>query len=462
MSTWERALAVVLGLGAACSAETRWGGGTPTPMHPDSQAALPSDANSDAGPGPVEPVGDGKPAKSVRGDAKYVVAPGSRYPSLKSIAKLVEPGDVVEVHGNAKYAGGVRFERDGTAEKPITIRGQAIDGKLPIIAGAADTIEAAGDHYVFEDLELMGATKRCFLHHAHDITVRRLYIHDCHDGLLGADDDSGSLLLEHSEFARSGEGQFHHQIYMATDEKAHPGSVFRMQHCYVHDGAGGNNVKTRAERNEIHYNWIEGALYHELEMIGPDGGDPKLAREDSEVLGNVFFKTNPSHAVRVGGDGTGDTGGRYRFLFNTFVVAGSNGAIRVYDSAESLELYNNAFYRTGGADVQLLKETEAKWVRGVSTVSGANNWLSEGSSTHRGLTATKFGVQPGFASLANRDLRPVTGSPLIGNALASPPTSPTFPFSNPTNVPLFEPGPGIAPPRPRQATNKPSIGAFEP
>jgi hypothetical protein len=180
------------------------------------------------------------------------------------------------------------------------------------------------------------------------------------------------------------------------------------------------------------------------------------------VLGNVFFKTNPSHALRIGGDGTGDTGGRYRFLFNTFVVAGSNGAIRVYDSAESLELYNNAFYRTGGADVQLLKETEAKWVRGVSTVSGANNWLSEGSSTHRGLAGTKFGVQPGFASLANRDLRPVTGSPLIGNALARPPTSPTFPFSNPTNVPLFEPGPGIAPPRPRQATNKPSIGAFEP
>ncbi len=51
-----------------------------------------------------------------------------------------------------------------------------------------------------------------------------------------------------------------HQIYMATDESAHPGSVFRMQFCYMHDGAGGNNVKSRSERNEIYYNWIEGRL----------------------------------------------------------------------------------------------------------------------------------------------------------------------------------------------------------
>jgi len=37
----------------------------------------------------------------------------------------------------------------------------------------------------------------------------------------------------------------------------------------VHDGNGGNGVKSRAERNEIYYNWIEGSLYHELELIGP-------------------------------------------------------------------------------------------------------------------------------------------------------------------------------------------------
>ena len=43
-----------------------------------------------------------------------------------------------------------------------------------------------------------------------------------------------------------------------------------MRFSYVHDANGGNSVKSRAARNEIHYNWIEGALYHELDLIGAE------------------------------------------------------------------------------------------------------------------------------------------------------------------------------------------------
>ena len=96
-------------------------------------------------------------------------------------------------------------------------------------------------------------------------------VHDCpRQGILGADNDSGSLTLERVEVHHCGGGTQDHQIYMASDEVAHPGSVFRMQSCWIHDANGGNNVKSRAERNEIYFNWIEGAFYHELELIGPD------------------------------------------------------------------------------------------------------------------------------------------------------------------------------------------------
>ena len=253
----------------------------------------------------------------------------------------------------------------------------------------------------------------------------------------------------------------HHQIYMATDERAHPGSVFRMQHCYIHDGAGGNNVKTRAERNEIRYNWIEGALFHELEMIGPDGADPKLAREDSEVLGNVFFKTTAWYGLRVGGDKEGgQTGGRYRILFNTFVLADSKAAVRAHFSVESVELYNNAIYRTGGG-ASVLHDDDAKWVDGVS-VEGSNNWLVAGSTSFPSLKNTVTGKEIGFVNLAERDLRPRKGSPLIGAALPSPPDHAKHPFPRPTNVPEFEPSPAIGPPRARKPATRPSIGAFEP
>lgn len=431
-------------------------------MHPDSMRVLPAKTATAEATATASATSSGAPASSDgRAEATYVVAPGSIYPDLRSVAKLLKPGDIVDVRGNATYSGGVRLEKHGEADKPITIRGVIVDGKRPVFQGSNDTIEARGDNYIFEDLELTGATNRCFFHHAHNITVRRLFIHDCKNGLLGADDDSGSLLLEHSEFARSGEGQSHHQIYMATDERAHPGSVFRMQHCYIHDGAGGNNVKTRAERNEIRYNWIEGALFHELEMIGPDGADPKLAREDSEVLGNVFFKTTAWYGLRVGGDKEGgQTGGRYRILFNTFVLADSKAAVRAHFSVESVELYNNAIYRTGGG-ASVLHDDDAKWVDGVS-VEGSNNWLVAGSTSFPSLKNTVTGKEIGFVNLAERDLRPRKGSPLIGAALPSPPDHAKHPFPRPTNVPEFEPSPAIGPPRARKPATRPSIGAFEP
>ena len=72
---------------------------------------------------------------------------------------------------------------------------------------------------------------------ADDITIRDSVVHDCPaQGILGADNDSGSLTLERVEVHHCGGGSFDHQIYMATDEVVHPGSVFRMQFCWLHDG----------------------------------------------------------------------------------------------------------------------------------------------------------------------------------------------------------------------------------
>src|SRR5262249_49082478 len=143
-------------------------------------------------------------------------------------------------------------------------------------------------HYRFQGFEITGGTQRCLYHHGADLSVVDTLVHDCaRQGILGADEDSGSLSLEYVEVYGCGAGDQAHQLYIATDEAAHPGSAFRMQHSFIHDGRGGNNVKSRAERNELAYNWIEGAFYHEVELIGPDGQDPARAREDSDVVGNV-------------------------------------------------------------------------------------------------------------------------------------------------------------------------------
>jgi MYXO-CTERM domain-containing protein len=367
----------------------------------------------------------------------------------RQLAELptLAPGDVVELEGDLDYAGGHRFEDAGSQALPIIIRGV---GGRPRIAGGANTIEAAGNHYVFENLDISGGTSRCFFHHADDITIRDSVVHDCpRQGILGADNDSGSILLERVEVHHCGGGDRDHQIYMATDEDTYPGSVFRMQFCWIHDANGGNNVKSRAERNEIYFNWIEGAYYHELELIGPDpagGIEESTAREDSDVVGNVFVKRGSNETfpvVRFGGDGTGQSLGRYRFAFNTVVVApGSTSSVfRLFSGLESVEMHSNVFVMRGGGGVNLLREAEAEWTSGRA-IAGGHNWVPTGSTNVPSeWIDTTMGSDPALTSVAlsTIDLRPLDGSTVIDSGLSPPATFAAHPFPRPLDRPASSP-----------------------
>ncbi|RMH38131.1 MAG: hypothetical protein D6689_20090 [Deltaproteobacteria bacterium] len=401
--------------------------------------------------------------------ATYRVGPGEPYRQLNDLPALA-PGDEVEVVGGATYAGDVVFDDPGAPDRPIVVRGVRVDGRPPVIAGGDTTVEFRANHYVFEGFAVTGGSRRCVFHHAHDITIRDSVVYDCPGhGILGADDDSGSLTLSYVEVHDCGDGERHHQIYMATDEDAYPGAVFRMEHCYVHDGRGGNNVKSRAERNEIYYNWIEGAAYHEVELIGPDGASESLAREDSEVACNVIRKTGPNaafYAVRVGGDGTGQTWGRYRFVNNTFVLAGdARAAVRVFDGIDSLELHNNAFVRAGGGGVRVCDMSSAAWAQGERAY-GRTNWLpDEATGVPQGLVDSRRGADPRLEDVAGGDLRPADGSPLIDAGTDMPPTGDAAPFPRPLDACAYLPPPrrleavGAAVRRPRAGAI--DIGAYE-
>jgi hypothetical protein len=150
------------------------------------------------------------------------------------------------------------------------------------------------NHYVFENFEVTGGSFRCVFVHAGHITIRDTLVRDCPaQGILGADQNAGWLTLDRVEVTRSGGGTQDHPIYASSDPFVYPVAVFRMQHSYVHDANGGNAVKSRAERNEIYYNWIEGAHYRELELIGIDAtimDDPPPRPMHSDVVGNVLIK----------------------------------------------------------------------------------------------------------------------------------------------------------------------------
>jgi hypothetical protein len=165
----------------------------------------------------------------------YKVGPARHYKDLGQVADLLRPGDIVEVDGDATY-GSVLLSKDGTERSKITIRGVRVNGKRPKLSGGRDTVELQGDHTVFEGFEVTGGSSRCIFHHAHDITLRDSVIHDCPaHGVLGADTDSGSLLMEYVEVYACGAGTTKHPVYIATDERAYPGSVFRIKQFYMNE-----------------------------------------------------------------------------------------------------------------------------------------------------------------------------------------------------------------------------------
>ena len=401
----------------------------------------------------------------------YQVGPGRTYTELTDLPALA-PGDLVEVDGDHDYAGGVIFEGAGAEDNPVVIRGLRVGGQRPHLAGGSNTVEFRANHYVFEGFEITGGSSRCIYHHAHDITVRDTVVHDCPaHGILGADGESGDLTLEYVEVYRCGGGTQQHQIYMATNQADYPHAVFRMHHCYLHDANGGNNVKSRAERNEIYYNWIEGAFYHELELIGTDGS-PDLYREDSDVACNVLRKSGSNssfYVIRVGGDGTGETNGRYRFVNNTILLGASGGSavFRLFDGIESIEMHNNLFAREGGSGgIDIYRDTEVSWASGDEVMTGTNNWILSGSDpVPADWSGTLTGSDPQLEDLAGFDLRPRETSPLVDHGATALPSPTGFPFPSPLSACAFMPparqleAAGSAIPRP--AVGVIDIGAYE-
>jgi hypothetical protein len=446
----------------------------------------------------------------------YHVGPGQPYATLQALlaAQTLGPDDLVLVdYRSTPYPAGVTFRTPGSAGHPITIRGVPdAQGRRPILKSGIHqpneqniihfkSVDPSphADYYVLENFEIDGSsdegndwdpgptssptddrgTFRCIFHQGGWITIRNTYVHDCPaHGIASADELSGSLTLEYCEVSYGGGGDRHHPLYIESDQAGYPNSVFRMQYCYIHHANGGNLVKSRAERNEIYYNWLEQSPYRELELIGADSSSAPLFRMDSDVVGNVIFKTNKgfdSGTIRLGHDwvetsGAPGTHGRYRFVGNTIVLpADLTGAVfRLMGAIESVEMHDNVFYAPGNPLTLIRTSTSgggdpAQWTTGSRQIYGLNNWVVTGSAIPPAneWSGTITGTDPGFVGASDVHLQPT--SSLINAGTASAPTYAAFPFPNPLYPPAFVPPHRVAT---TSATARPvsgtiDIGAYE-
>jgi hypothetical protein len=395
--------------------------------------------------------------------AVYEVGPERAFKTLQAVTALLKAGDVVTVDGGVTYPGGVTLDANGgTGRGVITVTGMRVGGKRPVLAGGVAVLRVRGSHYVIEGFDLTAGgdprTGRCFYNVGDDVTLRDSVVHDCHCTGIAGSDVSGSLTLDRVEAFHCGNGLFAHQIYVGSSLAKYPQALFRMRYCYVHDGAGGNNVKSRTTRNEIEYNWIEGAAFHELDLVGPD---PKAQKTppggvhcDGDIVGNVFVKTENSQGTvaRLGSDGTASSRGRYRFVNNTVIVrakaAAGFGLFWLKGEVDSVAVWNNVFWSEAGP-LKLVRE------EGVPPpmLAGDGNWLPAGTTNLPPAWKAIRGTDPGFVNATVGDYRPAAGSPLIG-AGCVPPAGIVA-----TEVPPA-PGTPLGPSAVRPAAREKDIGAY--
>lgn len=401
--------------------------------------------------------------------ATYTVGPsGRQYTQLAAVFadNDLEPGDVVEVDGNAAYEGGIVVGDDdgGGADRPVVIRWRREAGATrPVLKGGVHTIKfSQSNHLLFEGFEVRGGSNSCIFSEAHDITVRDVVVHACPGhGILTADQLSGSFTLEYSEVHDAGASSNRHPLYIQSDEVAYPDAVFRLRFNYIHDGNGGNLVKVRHQRSEIHYNWLEGSVYQALELIGPDcweqqkGWSTELRREDAELVGNVIIQSGEwPNAIRMGGDLNGRSQGRVRLVNNTIVFnrPGPANAVLVQLGAGSLEMHNNVVFQTGGEAPAIVRENQVEdtpepcgpasslaWSAGRK-VAGSNNWVQDDASlVPAEWLGTLRGSDPGIGEVPRDLLRPRQDSELRGRANLTPAAPAAFAFPRPLLVPAYEP-----------------------
>ena len=166
--------------------------------------------------------------------------------------------------------------------------GESAEGKaIWVVKGTNVVIE----NIAFSGVNVPGKNGAGIRHEGGKLTVRRCLFEHNEIGLLTSNDPSSELEIEGSEFRDNAvvppqQVDPSHQIYVGRIRR------FTLTASYVHRGAVGHLVKSRARENRIYYNRLtdepEGHASYELEF--PNGGM-------AYVVGNIIQQSARSENV---------------------------------------------------------------------------------------------------------------------------------------------------------------------
>jgi len=357
------------------------GSGAPTPPTP-------------APPPPAPPPGSsggtgGTPTPPAPGAHVLTVGSGSQFEfhTLHDAIAASHDGDVIQVQA------GTYVNDFATITTNITIEGvggmahlvatqSPPNGKAILTTDANVTI----DHLEFSGAQVPDGNGAGIRYETGNLTITNSFFHDNQDGILGGNDLTASITINHSEFAHNGVGDgLTHNLYIGDVAN------LTIDNSYFHDAVVGHEIKSRAEttivENSRIFDGANGTASYSIDL--PNGGNA--------IINNNVIEQGPNSENP------------------TIIAYGEEGSVH---ANSSLQVTNNT----------ILNDLTAHVPIGVNNTTAVNAAIS-GNSIF-GLTPGEIASGPNTQS-GNHFLtsEPAldTSSPIDGGTTAAPPSPPPPP-----------------------------------
>jgi len=321
--------------------------------------------------------------------ATLQVGPTQTYKTPCDAIAAASAGDVIQVDANGNYDGDTcAWTTDNLTITGVNGRAKIdLTGVTPAQEKGIFTIGGTASATI-ENFELSGAAISAadgnngagIRHQGLNLTVRNCYIHDNQDGILGAPatPDTGTILVENSEFSSNGAGDgYSHNMYIGDF------AAFTLQFSYSHLAKVGHLVKSRAYVTSILYNRLTdetgGTASYETDI--PNGGT-------AFVIGNLIEQSAASqnpNIVSFGEEGLPTGYDSHLYVVNNTVINDLGSGTFVVDAATTPAVITNNILYDGGS---------------VTSQAGATQ-------------TTNFTGNPMFVDVASYDVSLLAGSPCI-------------------------------------------------
>jgi hypothetical protein len=256
--------------------------------------------------------------------AVLTVGTGQQYAKLSAAIAASHDGDVIKVKAGT-------YQNDSAIIRTkITIEG--VGGQVNLVSTGAianrKAILVTNNDLTLNNISFSGAkvadgNGAGVRYQAGDLVLNNCYFHDNQDGLLAADNATGTITVNNTEFAHNGTGDGKtHNIYVGKIAQ------LTINNSYFHDAVVGHEIKSRAAttiiQNSRIFDGSSGSASYSVDL--PNGGKAILS---NNIIEQGPKSQNPA-IIHFGGEGTPYAGSTLTISGNTIIndlVRGSSRAL---------------------------------------------------------------------------------------------------------------------------------------